>query len=485
MTRALVLPADVELVEGARLEGAGVAAGEVVLLRAGSRERPRVVPAEAAALLVRFRTPMTIAAAVVAHCTEHGGDAGQVLEQAFPVLAALCRAELLAPSGSPAAEPAALRQALGDRVGPAVLTRLVRALRDSEVWEGALADGTPVAVKVGDLDDREAQALRRLAGAGVPDQLWAAAGRLVLSWVAGAPADLAARALGDPLAAAPARRRLCLAVLDAYARLHAHQVLHGDVHTGNVLVDAAGRVVLLDLGLAVVPGLGPPPRAAGGDAVEPEAASALLAGRPPPQVTVAAEQYAVAALLWRLLTGAAHLDLDPERRAALAQVVGEDPAGLVAAGGAPWPAGEAVLRRALAKEPAARWASVAELRDAFAGSLTDDPPLPAAPSWRDVARRLEVDGAVWSGADAGQCTAIRWALGRAAVLTGEPLLAEHRRTGAPEPLAQARAVAAALPGEPAWDLSRGPLARLLLQTECSDPWQARRPAGLVAAPDDE
>ena len=36
-------------------------------------------------------------------------------------------------------------------------------------------------------------------------------------------------------------------VLSALASLHRRGVLHGDVHTGNVLVDASGRAVVIDL----------------------------------------------------------------------------------------------------------------------------------------------------------------------------------------------------------------------------------------------
>lgn len=537
--RVFVLPPDVELLRADDLPGAaGVGPGEVVVLRPGSRERPRALAPEAAALLERFRTPRTLADAVLDHCADRGGDPRAVLDSAFPVLVALCRAQLLAPEGSAAAVAAAVRHEVGDRVGPAVLTRLVRALRDSELWRGTLPDGTPVAVKVlvdgphaADGTVREVTALLRLGGSLAPALLWAAdaaggpagpgrpggpagsggevAGRLVLSWCDGEPADLAVRRLGDPVRAADARRRLGLAVLTAYADLHARRVLHGDVHSGNVLVDDAGVVTLVDFGLAVLPGLPMPPRAAGGDAVEPEAAVALLAGRPAPAVTAPGEQYAVAALVWRLLTDGPHLDLDPERVAGLRQVAEGGTPGLAERGAPAWPAGEAVLRRALARRPADRWPSMAALQDAFAAAAAPAP-LPAPPSWRAALDELEVDRVAWRTCRPARAAAVAWALQRCAVLTGDidaadlaaawaarageaatglvagpvlaahALLAEHRRTGAAAALDQARAIAAALPGDDPYHCCRGPLARLLLATECSDPWQARRPPGLVA-----
>ena len=520
--RVFVLPPDVQLLPGG---ASGVAADEVVVVRPGSRERPRVLPTEAAALLERFRTPTTLAGAVLAHCRDRGSDPQDVLESAYPVLAALCRAELLAVEGSAGAVPAGLRGGVGDRVGPAVLVRLVRALRDSEVWQGELADGAPCAVKVlapgpwaGDALARELAALTRLRGDGAPAVLAVSGpdegveGRLVTSWVAGEPADLAARRLGDPVSAAPARRRLALAVLDAYVALHARRTLHGDVHAGNVLIEVAAgapRVVLVDFGLAVLPGLPLPPRAAGGESVEPEAAAALLAGRPAPDVTPAGEQYALATLLWRLLTDAPYLDLDPERAAALRQVAAAAPAGLGECGAAAWPAGEAVLRRALATSPADRWPSLVAMRAELAAALPAvGPPPPVAPSWTSALAELEAGGPAWCAATPDQVLAVAWALQRAAVLTAEAdladladawglreraqpgrlhgpvlaahaLLAEYRRTGSSAALARAVRLADNLPGQQPYELCRGPLARLLLRTECSDPTQARRPPGVV------
>ncbi len=522
--RVFVLPPDVQLLAGGT---SGVPADEVVVVRPGSRERPRVLPTEAAALLERFRTPTTLAGAVLAHCRDRVSDPQDVLESAYPVLAALCRAELLVVEGSAGALPAGLRGGVGDRVGPAILVGLVRALRDSEVWQGELADGAPCAVKVlapgpwaGDALAREFAALTRLRGRGAPEVLAVTgpdegvAGRLVTTWIAGEPADLAARRLGDPVAAAPARRRLALAVLDAYVALHARRVLHGDVHAGNVLVEGmagVSRVVLVDFGLAALPGLPLPPRAAGGEAVEPEAATALLAGRPAPDVTASGEQYALATLLWRLLTDVPYLDLDPERAAALRQVVVDAPAGLGECGAAAWPAGEAVLRRALATGPTDRWPTLVAMRAELAAALPAvGPLLPAAPSWAAALADLEAGGPAWCGATPDQVLAVAWALQRAAVLTAEPeladladawglreraqpgrvhgpvlaahgLLAEHRRTGSSAALARAVRLADSLPGEQPYELCRGPLARLLLRTECSDPTQARRPPGVVDA----
>ncbi|MGQ3054769.1 MAG: serine/threonine-protein kinase, partial [Roseateles sp.] len=68
---------------------------------------------------------------------------------------------------------------------------------------------------------------------------------LALEWVAGEP-------INQALAGRPQRARLIafLQVLDAVRHAHARLVLHADIKPGNILVDADGRVKLLDFGIA-------------------------------------------------------------------------------------------------------------------------------------------------------------------------------------------------------------------------------------------
>ena len=164
-------------------------------------------------------------------------------------------------------------------------------------------------------------------------------------------------------------------MVEAYAELHRHGVLHGDVHPGNILLDADHRVGLIDFGLAAVPGLSPAPRPAGGEYLDPQSAAALLAGRPLPILDAAAEQYALAALAFRLVTGEAYLDLECERQDALRSIVQTPPRRFAAVAGR-WAAGERVLRRALAKDPADRFTSVQAFAEALRGASRDPAPRP-------------------------------------------------------------------------------------------------------------
>ncbi len=127
---------------------------------------------------------------------------------------------------------------------------------------------------------------------------------LVLEYVDGARIDVFcdARNLG-----VAGRLGLFLDVLAAVAHAHANLIVHRDIKPSNVLVDADGRVKLLDFGIAKL--LEPDGGAAetteltreGGRALTPEfAAPEQLTGAP---ITTATDVYALGVVLYVLLSG--------------------------------------------------------------------------------------------------------------------------------------------------------------------------------------
>ncbi|GEK20186.1 protein kinase domain-containing protein [Cellulomonas xylanilytica] len=485
---------------------------EVLVARRGSRVPPQLVSGDAMALLNRFREPSTLVEAVLAYSADVGADPMATLDEAFGVLVALTRTDVLVADGTAPAQTLEDRHRVGEAVGPATITGRIRVLRDSEIWRGVLADGARVVVKVVDdpvhgpgLVSRELAALNRLDGHAAPRLVWhhrtATGGTLVLDEVDGDPADLATLVVD-----ADGRRRIASAVLDAYVDLHGRGVLHGDVHPGNVLVGPDGAVTLVDFGLAGSASA-PPPRAGGGEYLDPAAAAALRAGTPPPALDATAEQYAVAAVVYRLLTGEAPHDLACERDEALRRIVQERPRPFVTVGATPWPAGERVLRRALSADPGRRYRSVRALRDAFVGAAVV--PSPNPPDLGDVLAALDVTGSVWATADDARATHVAWFAARVATLTGDPLahdlalvwasrcghvsppaphphsplarahraLATYARTGRPAPLRVARDIAVRLStgGAEPVDVLTGGWAGLLLALECDRPALALAP----------
>jgi serine/threonine-protein kinase len=154
----------------------------------------------------------------------------------------------------------------------------------------------------------------------------------------------------------------------ALGRAHARQVVHRDVKPANILVAHDGRVKVGDFGVA---------RLAEGSS---DGAGATIVGTPrymaPEQarglgVSPATDVYSAGIVLYEMLAGAAPFSDGPAVELALHHLRDEPPP-LPATVPAPL---RQIVQRALAKEPAERYASGGELAEALAGARQN--PLPA------------------------------------------------------------------------------------------------------------
>lgn len=383
----LVLPPEIDLTSVESLPAAtraqfAHAPTDFVLTRAHAREPSRVVDAPTAALLSHFRTPRTIADAVVEYSRTAGADPESVLADAWPLITRLVDDQLLVSDADKTDAGAEPRLAPGSRVDDWKVVRPVYALTDTEVyqvtddalgWYALKASRCPPESNFAQWFDHEAAVLDQLDGAVGPRLR----GRgtigespyLVLDWCAGSPVDVVAteyRALPSDQRRA-ALLGLAVAVLDVYARLHERGVVHGDIHPRNILVDRDNRISLLDFALARWIGTDSAsvPRAGVPFYYEPELARALLDRESLPPASEAGEQFALAALLYLLFTGEHYQDFQLERQAFLSAICDGSMLSFAARGIEPWPEVEAVLARALSKKPAGRFPSIA----AFASSL--------------------------------------------------------------------------------------------------------------------
>lgn len=396
ITDPLVLPRDVILVPVADLPEETRARfshedGDWAITHPRSRTPSRILDAPSAALVEQFREPRTIVEAVIRFSRGRGIDPETTLEEAYPLLQRLLASGFLVEES--AAEAEGIKPSLrpGEEVAGFTVIECVQGLEDTELYLVRTPDGGAGALKIerpavagrsGGLFEREEAILRWLDGAGCPRLLAGGAlddGRrwLVTEWFSGVDAATAAwelrQAGGDLLVLA---RRIA----EAYAALHARGVIHADVHLRNVLVGARGDVRLLDFGYsrwdAAPAELADPPRAGVAFFYEPEYAAAQRAGQPPPDASPAGEQYAVAALLYALLTGAHPRDYSLDKDAMLRQIAEEPPLPFAERGVDPWPEVEEVLRRALAKDPAERFPSMADFAAALAGIDAPGKPSP-------------------------------------------------------------------------------------------------------------
>jgi serine/threonine protein kinase len=369
--------------------------GDYALTRPQGRTGSKIIDQEAADLVGRFRQPRTIVEAVVLFSHSHGEDPEGVLEGAFPFLKSLLASGYLVEAVDGKAAPKA-EGALapswneGDALLGGHVVRTMQVLEDTELCLIQRPDGETSVVKAQRSSNvrsdararamfkREGDVLEQLAGGIAPRLLGRGVidGRryLEIEHLTGVDAESEAARLreleGD--AKREALLRLSCEIARAYAVLHADGVVHGDVHPRNLLVDRDGHVRLIDFGFAV-PVDAELQRQAQADErggvaffYEPELARAFLAGKSGVVASKAGEQYAVASMIFQLITGAYTRDFSLGRTEMLREIADLPPLPFVNRGMDAWPDMEAVLHRALSKEPSERFASIADLAAALA-----------------------------------------------------------------------------------------------------------------------
>jgi TolB-like protein/Flp pilus assembly protein TadD/predicted Ser/Thr protein kinase len=205
---------------------------------------------------------------------------------------------------------------------------------------------------------------------------------LAMAYLEGEPLSAVLRRQGAlPLATAiELVHTLALAMHEA----HAKGVVHRDLKPGNVMIDAAGRPVILDFGLAL--------RDCGGDVRLTHSGAALgtPAYMPPEQLDgdldamgPRSDVYSLGVILFELLTG--RLPFAGTFTELVAQVAKEPPPSVDLLRPEAGAALDAVCRRALAKRPADRYGSM----QAFAAALAAKPVAKpaAAPAPRKAPRQ--------------------------------------------------------------------------------------------------
>ncbi len=366
-----------------------------------------------------FRRPCGIAEAVARFSRGQDTDAEALLEEALPMLLTLVQGGLLVPAGAAETHPIVAMLALSDSVASWNVVRRIQVLDDTEVYQvrngsifGALKIARSAGIPANGAIEREGSILSDLDSGVTPRLL--ERGRhekrsyVLTQWVRGSHLESVCAELrerGD----AQARRELLGVtgtVVQAYALLHANEIVHGDVHPRNVIVDREGRVTILDFGLGrhvKRDDDGGVRRGGLAFFFEPELAEAWLRHAPPPPASYAGEQYAVAALLYLALTGGHYADFSLERDAMLHQIAELPMLPFARRGVAKWPAVERILSRALSKKPAHRYSSLQELAGEWlTAAVPRSRPNPAARKSKlsalghEFLRDCAVGGPLWA-----------------------------------------------------------------------------------------
>jgi hypothetical protein len=425
ITGAMVLPEDVLIIPVTELSEdhrALIAAegDQFAITRRYARSPSKIVGPGPASLLGAFRTPTPIVEAIADFALAQGVDPQELLRESYAFLRSCLSARILVPADSPLSSRIVPILVPRDRVDDMEVVRCVKLLDDTEIYQARMSDARIVALKMlrPDCNDwtrealqREAEVLSTLDADVAPTVIargdFEGRDYLALEWCPG----VSPLVVADEIRSSTTPQvdssllRLGHSILEAYAALHARGIVHGDPHPGNVVVDHSGAVRILDFGFAAKVGAEPVPRAGLSYYFDPQFAAARRDKRRPPPVTPCAEQYSIAAQLYRVLTGGHTRDFATDAEEALRQICQERLLPFSTRGVRPWPEAEAVLATALAKEPEDRFEST----ELFLEAWSTIRPRPVAPEKRDeeqhdrlegvrerVLERLRVGGRLWT-----------------------------------------------------------------------------------------
>ncbi len=351
-----------------------------VLSVAGSRSNAQMIDAVAAQFLELFRTPCSVASAIVELAQAVGTDATDLVDDIYPAVRSWHRAGVLVDPELDFGEADMPVLAPGTIIAGVTVGDCLRSLTDTQVYRGTLPGRGPVVLKyvpTGGKDSvleclrHEALMLERLHAGSVPHipafidaDVTAPEPWLI---VGDAGATTLEAMMHKQSLAWPERTALMLRLLDVFAEFHEAGFLHGDVNPANVVVGDDGEFTLVDFG-GTVPVDDPSTANRIGVPVyfEPEFAAAFLENETPPASSVAGEIHALANICYRIITGHSPVRLGLQHQVSIMQIANID-ARPFAQVGITWPAAEVVLLQALDRRPAARFASVR----AFAEAMTE------------------------------------------------------------------------------------------------------------------
>ena len=355
---------------------------DVVITHLYTRKSSKVLHQDAATILKAFETPKSWAEAILSVSAANKCDPQELAESAIDLLLEMEEEGFLLKYEQNEVKYKTSVFKVDDKFRNYIITGRLQVVEDSEVYRVKDDQNLPFALKVMKLDGvsiprhfaNEVEILKKLDGKVNPAlREWGEEpdfAFMILEWCEGQSCELAADSIRNLTVRENALGMLdlCISIALAYDYLHKQGILHGDVHPNNILVESNGVVKIIDYGLSA--NTGNPIRAIRGGGVcfyyEPEYADAAVSDQMMPALTIHSDQYALAAVLYFLITGQQYLDFSLEREKLFHQILFENPRSFRDFD-LDLPAElDDVFLMALAKDPDRRYPSVA----AFASALT-------------------------------------------------------------------------------------------------------------------
>lgn len=344
--QAYILPGDVEFISIDALAGQTKSRFEhsetdIVLTLRNTRKRSKVLDEEAAALLRLFTSPQTWAEAILQRATLTQQDPQELAEEAFPLLMEMKDEGFLLPKAAEEKRISVKILQVGEAFQRYVIKEVCQVLEDSAVYRIEDSEGNQFVLKVfTPLNDsiipqayeNEIAILEKLDGLVNPKLKEKGKHEgdyyFIAEWCTGMNCEDKASTYRNYNVQSNVLSMidLCIAILRAYAHLHRQGVLHADIHTNNLLIGENNSVKIIDYGFSFTTDSQQRAGRGGIDFYyEPEMAAAWLEAKPFPPVTEKGEQYSLAVLLYRLVTGNPYLSFLYEPEKAYRQILEESP----------------------------------------------------------------------------------------------------------------------------------------------------------------
>ncbi len=348
--------------------------GDIVISNHHSRTKSKVLSNQFATLLQEFKTPKTISEVIYTYAALLQDDPLHLADETFDLLMNMKKSGLLVPYNNLDNPVQKSLLSKNDTFGAYTVEKKCFGLEDTEVYQVKDTSGKLFALKilrasvnnhVKAMYYNELKIYQRLDGLvnpalkehGVQDEIL----YFIIEWCTGLTCIREANTCRNVTTRKNVRKLIdiSISVAEAFYHLHHQGVIHGDIHPPNIFISEKGLVKIIDYGYAVEKeNENQIQRGGTGFYYEPEFALSLINKEKRSVLTEKGEQYSVAVLIYKLLTGQDYLEFSAEGSKLYRQVINDEPVPFIKHDLNFPEELETILAKALSKDPEKRYISL-------------------------------------------------------------------------------------------------------------------------------